>query len=151
MGYRKQREFCAAGTKMHFVAQHLDKSAAEIVEAAKQAGIDIAATQAHTTRSILKKHGITKPILTDAGAKQLAAANGKPKPKSSTKRKSSAPRARPRSAAKKAKPVSNGHAPGETNAKTDALRRLIFELGFDVARGVFDEFKQIHERMRGQA
>ena len=45
--------------------------------------------------------------------------------------------------------AANGKAaarPSATDIKKAQLRKLVFELGFDVAREVFDEFRDMHSR-----
>lgn len=144
------------GTRIHFVALHLDKTAAEIIEAGKSEGHELTRGYVHTTKSILKtKYGITKPILTDQGASQYARATSAPPParKSRAAKKKGKPKraaaAKPmkRKFAKRANGAADERAP-VMHPKQAELRRLIFEMGFDAARTVFAEFSQMHERMQ---
>lgn len=119
------------GTKAHFVAQHIDKSAKEIAEIAKAQGISISINNIHSARYTLKtSYGLTKPI----GPKEILQ-----KPGVSKKSKK---------ITKAGRKQADDHHTGESQAKTDVLRRIIFEVGFDRARGIFDEFIQLHQNLR---
>lgn len=124
---------------MYFVALHLDKTSGEIEAAAKADGRDVPSRLVSVYKAKLRTHhGITKPILTEEGAKQLDRARRRSAgtaPKSVKAKKKSA-----------AAPASTSTAPDDPKAA--ALRRLIFELGFDTARAVFMEFEQLHKQMR---
>ncbi len=130
-GKRPLRE----GTKQFFVAQHLDKTAEEIIAAAKAAKIKLSIAAIHQTRSILKtRYGITKPIHTTAGMRQARGLE----PETAPVRRSAPP-----------PPLANGNGHAvKMNPKEAQLRRLIFEMGFDAARKVFDEFNGLHERLQ---
>jgi len=135
-----------AGSKTAFIAQHLDKPASEIVRAASKAGIEIDLKFVHVQRSMLKAAGITKPL---SGAppngkapRKRAPSNGKAPRKRAP---SSVPRrARPRVAAELEAPASR---PIES-PKLALLRRVIFDVGYDAARVVFDEFARMHAQAR---
>lgn len=109
------------GAKQAFVAMHLDKSNAEIVAAAAGSELDLSTQRVQTIRWKLKQKGIVKP--------SLALPTG------------SAPRPAPRA---QLKPKSKQPA---ASPKVLLLRRLIFEIGYDEARAVFEGFEYIYERI----
>jgi hypothetical protein len=116
------------GTKAHFVAQHIDKSAKEIAEIAKAQGIALTISNIHSARYTLKTaYGLTKPV----SSKDVIYKPGKT----------------PKKIVKAGRKQADDHT-GESQAKTDVLRRIIFEVGFDRARGIFDEFIQLHQNLR---
>jgi hypothetical protein len=61
----------------------------------------------------------------------------KPKPLKLGRQQKSAPRA-----------AAEANGGGSANPKHAELRRLIFEMGFDAARSIFEEFQAMHARMR---
>lgn len=107
------------GTKIYFVAQHLDKTAPEIAALAEKKGIELAPKHVHTCKAILKKkYGITEPI-----AKRGRPAGSKAKAKA----KASAPRARSQ----------NGHA-DHADDDNSLLQAVIVKLGTERLRELLD-------------
>ena len=102
-----------------FVRAHLSLSNDEIVAAAKASGQSYDAMNVRRTRWKIENRS----------------------PKSKRKEASA-----PRQARKKQQP--SAAAPTGHELKLGQLRRLIFELGFDAARAIFDEFDHAHQRMK---
>jgi hypothetical protein len=103
-----------------FVRAHLSLSNDEIVAAAKASGQSYDAMRVRRAR--WKVENLS--------------------PKSKRREAASAPR----QARKKQQQPSA--APTGHELKLGQLRRLIFELGFDAARAIFDEFDHAHQRMK---
>lgn len=114
------------GSTTELVAQHLDKTNDEILAIAKSREINVSRATIDSARFRLKRSGITKPIL---------ALKSDPPPK---------PNGKPASAPRRAP----DDARSEADVNAAALRRLIFKMGYDAARQVFDEFQAAYERMR---
>jgi hypothetical protein len=107
------------GAIMALVKQHLTKEPDEIIGIANSQGLTLTHKQIMAARTKLKRQGF------------------KPKPLKLGRRQPSAPRA-----------ASEANGGASSNPKHAELRRLIFEMGFDAARSIFEEFQAMHARMR---
>lgn len=112
--------------RSQFILDNLKLSVDELVDALKAAGL---------------RAGARRDVQRDRWRVSQIAARRSKLPKKA--RKASAPRVR---SARVARPIKL--APTTPAGKLDELRRLVFELGYDAARGVFAEFQTMHERMR---
>lgn len=124
------------GSKVEFVSRHLALTNDEIAEKAKAEGLSIKAKQLDTLRWYLRtKYGKKN---TGSKARKLKG----------TKRKYTARAAKvepKRKYTRRADKESNGVSP-ERKLKHAALRKLVFELGYDEAAEVFGEFQEMHGR-----
>lgn len=116
------------GTKIEFLSRHLGSPNSEVIEKAKDEGLKINASTLDSMRWVLR----TKYGWKNTGSK----------PRKGSKYTA---RATKRRAKKKKAPANNGVSP-ERQLKHAALRKLVFDLGYDEAAEIFGEFQEMHNR-----
>jgi len=125
------------GTKIEFIARHLELTNAEMVEAAKEEKVKLSVAHIDSVRWYLRtKHGYK-----NTGSKPR-------KKKASTALVKGVPKAKTyvaRAKKKKEAKESNGVSP-ERGVKHAQLRKLVFDLGWDEVRTIFLEFEEMHNR-----
>lgn len=111
------------GTNTAFVHKHMNLDASELAALAVKRGYKLTPKLVHVYKTNLRKRGLTHPPSkrpTAARPAKHAKSEGIPRP------------------AEESTPM---------HPKEAAFRKLIFELGFDIARRVFEEFEELHRRM----
>lgn len=120
------------GTKIEFISRHLGLTNDKLIEKAKAEGIELNKNVIDSTRWHLKvKHGFK-----NTGSKGNLKLREKYKAKGSNKKK------------KTKKKQDNGVSPARA-MKHAQLRKLVFELGYDEVRDIFEEFQDMHSRLEG--